>query len=165
MIEMKTPKVVGCLVCGFRSENVLEIESFQESGCPNCTKETNCGACGLFIETNEQDEKGFHLPQLCDANDETKEIRSLFIEGRLWFDKINGNTYFSNRVWVNGKIAFVMPFQYGYELQFLHSALNELKERGYTNTTTLWELRDEQKIDVYYSSTYGKKSEMFKVGN
>jgi hypothetical protein len=94
-----------------------------------------------------------------------KEIRSLFIEGRLWFDKINGNTYFSNRVWVNGKIAFVMPFEYGYELQFLHNALNELKKRGYTNTTTLWELRDEQKIDVYYSSTYGKKSEMFKEAN
>jgi hypothetical protein len=120
-----------------------------------------CGACGQYYEENQQGDDGYHSPQLCDANDEI-EIRSLFIEGRLWFDKINGNTYFSNRVWVNGKIAFVMPFQYGYELQFLHTALNELKERGYTNTTTLWELRDEQKIDVYYSSTYGKKSEMFK---
>ena len=38
MLEMNTPKVVGCLLCGFRTENVLEIETFQEFGCPNCTK-------------------------------------------------------------------------------------------------------------------------------
>jgi uncharacterized ferredoxin-like protein len=36
MIEMNTPKVVGCLLCGFRTENVLEIKTFQEFGCPNC---------------------------------------------------------------------------------------------------------------------------------
>jgi hypothetical protein len=30
----------------------------------------NCGACGLFIDEQEQDTKGFHLPKLCDANDE-----------------------------------------------------------------------------------------------
>jgi len=24
------------LVCGFRSENVIEIEEFQENGCPEC---------------------------------------------------------------------------------------------------------------------------------
>lgn len=91
------------------------------------------------------------------------DTRSIFIEGRLWFDKINGNTYFSNRVWVNGKIAFTMPLEYGYDLQFLHRALIELKDRGYTDTIKLWELRDEQGIDVYYSDTYGKKSEMFKA--
>lgn len=39
MIEMNTPKVVGCLLCGFRTENVLEIETFQEFGCPNCNKQ------------------------------------------------------------------------------------------------------------------------------
>lgn len=125
---------------------------------------TLCGACGQYYEKNEQGDDGYHAPELCDANDEIK-TRSIFIEGRLWFDKINGNTYFSNRVWVNGKIAFVMPFEYGYDLQFLHRALDELKDRGYTNTATMWELRDEQKIDVYYSDSYGKKSEMFKESN
>ncbi len=39
MIEMNTPKVVGCLLCGFRTENVLEIETFQEFGCPNCNQQ------------------------------------------------------------------------------------------------------------------------------
>jgi hypothetical protein len=47
MIEMKTPKVVGCLVCGFRSENVIEIENFQDEGCPDCNKQQmNCEMCG-----------------------------------------------------------------------------------------------------------------------
>jgi hypothetical protein len=32
----KAPKKVGCLVCGFRSEDVEEIEDFQENGCPEC---------------------------------------------------------------------------------------------------------------------------------
>jgi hypothetical protein len=35
---LKTPKVVGCLVCSFRSENVIEIEEFQDNGCPNCER-------------------------------------------------------------------------------------------------------------------------------
>jgi len=38
MIETNTPKKVGCLVCGFRSENILEIEDFQENGCPDCER-------------------------------------------------------------------------------------------------------------------------------
>lgn len=32
----KAPKKVGCLACGFRSEDVEEIEDFQENGCPEC---------------------------------------------------------------------------------------------------------------------------------
>ena len=34
----KAPKKVGCLVCGFRSEDVEEIEDFQENGCPECER-------------------------------------------------------------------------------------------------------------------------------
>lgn len=34
----KTPKAVGCLVCGFRTEDVEEIEDFQENGCPECER-------------------------------------------------------------------------------------------------------------------------------
>jgi hypothetical protein len=37
MIEMNTPKKVGCLACGFSTENVIEIEEFQDNGCPSCT--------------------------------------------------------------------------------------------------------------------------------
>jgi len=33
----------------------------------------NCGACGLFIGKEEQDLDGYHLANLCDANDEIGE--------------------------------------------------------------------------------------------
>ena len=54
MIEMNTPKVVGCLICGFRSENVIEIEDFQDNGCPDCKRlrkpttklDSTCQQCG-----------------------------------------------------------------------------------------------------------------------
>ena len=51
------------------------------------------------------------------------ETRSIFIEGHLWFDKTGGNTYFSNRVWVNGKIAFTMGMEYGYDEQYSYLSL------------------------------------------
>ena len=93
---------------------------------------------------------------------ENTKVSSIFIEGRLWFDKTYGNTYFSNRVWVNGKILFTMPMEYGYELQYLHRALIELEKRGLINSTSTWQLRDEQGINLYHVATYGKKSELFK---
>lgn len=89
---------------------------------------------------------------------------SIFIEGRLWFDKSGGNTYFSNRVWVNGKLILIMPMEYGYERQYEHRALEELKKLGYINSSTRWELRDEQGIALYSVATYGKKSDLFKEG-
>lgn len=93
---------------------------------------------------------------------DTKVKRSIFIEGRLWFDKTYGNTYFSNRVWVDGKVAFIMPMEYGYDRQFEHRACVELEKRGYVDTHNVWKLRDEQGIDFYSSMIYGKKSELFK---
>ena len=37
---------------------------------------------------------------------------------KTWRDKDNGSTYFSTRVYNEGlNIAFVLPFQYGYETQ------------------------------------------------
>jgi len=93
---------------------------------------------------------------------------SVFIEGRLWFDKTYGNTYFSNRVWVDGKIAFNMGMEYGYEEQYAHRAIKELHKRGYfegEKTPSVWEIRDEMGIDLYKVATYGKKSDLFKEGN
>jgi|LakMenEpi03Aug12_release.lakeMendotaPanAssembly.Ray.scaffolds.fasta_scaffold1238344_2 hypothetical protein len=97
--------------------------------------------------------------------DKARIERSLFIEGRLWFDKINGNTYYSNRIWVDGKIAFTMGMAYGYEEMYLHAAIQELYSRDYLTgdkVPTVSELRDELGIDVYRSANYGNKRELFK---
>lgn len=98
----------------------------------------------------------------------TKQVEhSLFIEGRLWFDKVNGNTYYSYRAWVDGKITLEQGMSYGYEEAYLHDAIRELHAKGYLagdKVPTVWELRDEQGIAVYRAAIYGTKREMFKAG-
>lgn len=97
------------------------------------------------------------------STDIQTQTTSLFIEGRLWLDKTYGNTYYSSRVYVNGKHVFTLGMSYGYDLQFLHDSLKELKERGYINNTSVWQLRDEQGVAVYHSSSYVNKRELFKA--
>ena len=122
-----------------------------------------CNACGEFYGLDKSDRDGFHKPINCDAFD----LESIFIEGRLWFDKVNGNTYFSNRVWINGRVIFEMPMEYGYEMQYLHRAIQKLQEWGYFapgKTPSAWEIRDEMGVHFYHVATYGKKSELFGNG-
>jgi hypothetical protein len=123
--------------------------------------DTLCNACGEFVGVDHLDASGYHKPAYCDAFD----LESVFIEGRLWFDKTYGNTYFSNRIWINGAIAFEMPMEYGYEEQYVHRAIVELHSRGYfvgDKIPSVWQIRDEMGIHFYKVATYGKKSELFK---
>lgn len=132
MIEMNTPKKVGCLICGFRSEDQIEIENFQENGCPDCTK----------------------------------EIRSMFIECREWFDKVNGNSYFSARIWINGGQVAILPFSYGYGDFYIYEAQKKLIELGYLpkerENESLYSLGKTLGFDFYSAKTSTKKNEMFK---
>lgn len=98
---------------------------------------------------------------------ESKIQRSLFIEGREWFDKVNGNSYFSARVWVDGEIVGVLPFQYGYGNQYEYEAQKWLLSEGYLpqegKSNGLWTIARELGFDLYSSKAYHKKSEMFKA--
>ena len=57
-------------------------------------------------------------------------IKSVTILGRLWHDKINGNTYHSARVFVDGVCVAAVPFQYGYGNQFEWNAIDALEATG-----------------------------------
>lgn len=97
---------------------------------------------------------------------EKKIERSLFIEGREWFDKTYGNSYFSARVWVDGEVVGVLPFQYGYGNQYEYEAQKWLLSEGYlpqeNKHNHLTFLARELGFDFYSSKSYHKKSEMFK---
>lgn len=54
------------------------------------------------------------------------KVKSITILGRKWRDKVNGNTYHSARVFADGKLVAVVPFQYGYGRQFEWNAAIEL---------------------------------------
>lgn len=47
------------------------------------------------------------------------------VEGRRWFDKVNGNTYFTAAVYLNGEIVTKLPFEYGYESHYEDRAMHE----------------------------------------
>jgi hypothetical protein len=53
----------------------------------------------------------------------------ILVQGRRWFDSINGNTYHSVSVEVDGEVVGVVPFAYGYDDQYLETALELLIEK------------------------------------
>ncbi len=57
----------------------------------------------------------------------TTDIKTIHVEGLRWWDRVNGNTYHTARVTVDDKLVAVAPFQYGYDEQYLESAMEELE--------------------------------------
>lgn len=96
-----------------------------------------------------------------------KVNRSIFIEAREWTDTTYGNSYFSARIWVDGEIVSVLPFQYGYGDHYKTMAHQELIELGYfteDELISIVQLGMDKGIDIYCSKTLTKKSDMFKKG-
>lgn len=52
------------------------------------------------------------------------------IQGRRWFQKTYGNTYFSSQAIVDGEPVGGIDFQYGYGDHYLYETLKALAERG-----------------------------------
>lgn len=46
------------------------------------------------------------------------DIKTIDVQTKTWFDKVNGNTYFAQRITLNfgmdNEFEFINPFQYGY---------------------------------------------------
>jgi hypothetical protein len=103
--------------------------------------------------------------QMTEATTTNAVKRSVFIEAREWFDKVNGNSYFSARIWVDGEIVSVLPMQYGYESHYKTVAHQELIALGYfteTQLISIVQLGKNEGVDIYTSKTNTNKSEMFK---
>jgi len=69
----------------------------------------------------------------------------IIVTGRKWFDKVNGNIYFSCWVQVpteHGFKSFNIPMQYGYGEQWQFEAVKVLKTMGFfaDDTRQRWEL-------------------------
>lgn len=73
-------------------------------------------------------------------------VKTIDIQAKEWFDRINGNSYFAGLITVNYGMSdvkeFIMPFQYGYGSQYEQEAFKVLKEANLINTTYTSELRD-----------------------
>lgn len=73
-----------------------------------------------------------------------KRNSTVTVIGRRWFDRINGNTYHSCTVHVNGDEVGHEPFEYGYGNQWEHTGLELLKKafKIPDDVTALWKLKE-----------------------
>lgn len=62
----------------------------------------------------------------------TKEIKTVQIYGKRWFQKSYGNTYHSVTVVVNNEETFYQGFTYGYGNHFISTACDLLNANGYS---------------------------------
>lgn len=66
---------------------------------------------------------------------EAKDVKSIGIQARRWFQKSYGNNYFTAMVTVNHTMeneqSFILPFQYGYDRHYEEAARQELIKRGF----------------------------------
>ena len=53
---------------------------------------------------------------------EQKPIDSICIHAKEWFDRANGNSYFSATIQINGEVIHKLPFQYGYGESYIDAA-------------------------------------------
>jgi hypothetical protein len=91
------------------------------------------------------------------------KLDSVFIEGRLWFDKTYGNTYHSVRVEVNGLSVGQVGFTYGYGEHYQDTALSYLKKIGLVSESVryLSELQRDG-VTVYIAASNRKKADLHK---
>ena len=74
------------------------------------------------------------------------KTKTIDIQAKEYFDKVNGNSYFSALVTVNlmmkGERKFTLPYQYGYGSQSEQEAKALLLKEGLINTVSGHELRE-----------------------
>ena len=100
-----------------------------------------------------------------------KELKTIDILALEYIDNVNGNSYFSSNVILNhglkNSIQLKIPFQYGYELQYLHTSLDEISKhfkrsqwhKRYMNKDML---EKKYNIKINHKITRGcKKKELF----
>lgn len=72
------------------------------------------------------------------------KVKTIDVNAKEWFDKLNGNSYFAARVVVNYGTntarSYVLPFQYGCRshLYYAFELLKEKKEINYFGNPTIW---------------------------
>lgn len=92
------------------------------------------------------------------------KVNTIDINAKQWFDKINGNSYFSGSVSVNygtpDAQTFELPFQYGYGDSYIYAGIKKLNELGLISTERTHELRESGVIVRNYIQRNCKKREL-----
>lgn len=62
-----------------------------------------------------------------------KTMKTVHVHGSTWFDRLNGNTYSTARIYVDGEHVGDTPFEYGYGDYYIQAAGEWLDANDYTN--------------------------------
>jgi len=77
----------------------------------------------------------------------TTQVKTIDINAKQWFDKINGNSYFAGLITINfgqtDEESIKIPFQYGYGDSYRYEALKTLQCLGYITVNNTADLRDQ----------------------
>lgn len=90
-------------------------------------------------------------------------IKSIQIEGKTWFDKMNGNTYHVSRAIINNEHTITHnKMTYGYDNQYEVTIAKDMEKLGITGVskTSLWRFCDENNIEFSSSSKEGLKRDL-----
>ena len=97
------------------------------------------------------------------------KIKTIDVNAKEWFDKVNGNSYFSAKVIINygnnSETFLHLPFQYGYGDHYRDMAFRELINRGIIKDvperTSHWQYyRDNNIIARHYKQEDCKKRDL-----
>jgi len=78
-----------------------------------------------------------------------QEIKTIEVQAKMHLD--SGNTYFSARIYKDGELFKVLPFQYGYGEQYLYETGKAL---GLNDDTPLWRHCADNSIELIHSADY-----------
>ena len=74
----------------------------------------------------------------------TLKIKTIDVQAKQWFDKVNGNSYFSAIITLNfglkNQKQIGLPFQYGYGSQYEYEAMHVLQTENYLPTEKICSL-------------------------
>jgi predicted Zn-dependent protease len=103
-------------------------------------------------------------------------IKTIDIQAKEWFDKINGNSYFAGTITVNFGMpdakTIIMPYQYGYGDHYVDMAAKALEENNIITDRThhsngsaqsLWSYCDDKGIILRKSKQQGCKKRDLKA--
>ena len=160
-VDIVTPSHIG----QHRGESYYEdIRSWLKGGAnPNEKKYMSNNSYANGGNVNNKYLKGGKMKK-----QKLKKGDNVVVIGKRWFDRVNGNTYHTAMVLVNGQSLGKSPMTYGYDDQYLETAKGILLEHydfptGMTERSPMWQLRDNG-VTLTKTVSDGLKRELAKGG-
>jgi hypothetical protein len=84
-------------------------------------------------------------------------MKTLRVEGRRWFNRLKGNTYYSARCYLDDKYVGGIDYGYGYDEQYLWDAFKWLEANGHITPPRLTNGREYVEAPWQWAERVGVK--------